>query len=124
RHSAIYLSNSPHRRHPPERRLLILGGPRSGKTTTANTILGEEAFDGGVETTHSNVGQTEIYGRRVTVVDTPARTPKRIRQESQRGAALLRPGPHTLLLVLGWTGLVFGLRVGPAARGPCGRVRL
>ncbi|KAJ0000771.1 hypothetical protein NQD34_005791 [Periophthalmus magnuspinnatus] len=71
-------------RHPPERRLLILGGPRSGKTTTANTILGEEAFDGGVETTHSNVGQTEIYGRRVTVVDTPAwAIPRDVEEEEE-----------------------------------------
>ncbi|XP_075888435.1 GTPase IMAP family member 8 [Nelusetta ayraudi] len=58
-------------RHPPERRLLILGGPQSGKTSTANTILGDDVFDSGTETTHSNVGHTEIYGRRVTVVDTP-----------------------------------------------------
>uniref|UniRef100_A0A669DFU7 AIG1-type G domain-containing protein n=1 Tax=Oreochromis niloticus TaxID=8128 RepID=A0A669DFU7_ORENI len=91
-----------------DRRLLLLGGPRSGKTSTANTILGDEVFDGGAETTHSNVGHTEIYGRRVTVVDTPPWAipadpdddAERIRQESQRGAALLRPGPHTLLLVL------------------------
>uniref|UniRef100_A0A8C2ZC90 AIG1-type G domain-containing protein n=1 Tax=Cyclopterus lumpus TaxID=8103 RepID=A0A8C2ZC90_CYCLU len=95
----------PRGRHPPERRLLILGGPQSGKTSTANSILGDEVFDIGTETTHSNVGQTEIYGRRVTVVDTPPWAipsdpediPERIRQESQRGAALLRPGPHTLL---------------------------
>uniref|UniRef100_A0A3Q3LZZ5 AIG1-type G domain-containing protein n=1 Tax=Labrus bergylta TaxID=56723 RepID=A0A3Q3LZZ5_9LABR len=80
-------------RHPPERRLLLLGGPQSGKTSTANTILGDEVFDTGTETTHSNVGQTEIYGRRVTVVDTPPwaiprdteDNAERIRQESQRG---------------------------------------
>ncbi|KAM6957909.1 GTPase IMAP family member 8 [Aplochiton taeniatus] len=57
--------------HLPERRLLLLGGPRSGKTTTANTILGEEFFETGAETTHSNVGQGVVCGRRVTVVDTP-----------------------------------------------------
>ncbi|XP_056263418.1 GTPase IMAP family member 8 [Pseudoliparis swirei] len=64
-------TGDPRGRHPPERRLLILGGPQSGKTSTANSILGDEVFDIGTETTHSNVGQTEIYGRRVTVVDTP-----------------------------------------------------
>nr|XP_040047579.1 LOW QUALITY PROTEIN: GTPase IMAP family member 8 [Gasterosteus aculeatus aculeatus] len=64
-------TGDPRARHPPERRLLILGGPQSGKTSTANSVLGDEVFDIGTETTHSNVGQTEIYGRRVTVVDTP-----------------------------------------------------
>lgn len=68
----FYVSTGdPRARHPPERRLLILGGPQSGKTSTANSVLGDEVFDIGTETTHSNVGQTEIYGRRVTVVDTP-----------------------------------------------------
>ncbi|XP_059928251.1 GTPase IMAP family member 8 isoform X1 [Gadus macrocephalus] len=58
-------------RHPPERRLLLLGGRRAGKTSCANSVLGDQVFQAGTETTHSNVGQTEIYGRRVTVVDTP-----------------------------------------------------
>uniref|UniRef100_A0A8D3CVA3 AIG1-type G domain-containing protein n=1 Tax=Scophthalmus maximus TaxID=52904 RepID=A0A8D3CVA3_SCOMX len=85
------VTSDPRGRHPPERRLLILGGPQSGKTSTANTILGDEVFDAGTETTHSNVGHTEIYGRRVTVVDTPPWAipadpeddTERIRQESQ-----------------------------------------
>lgn len=115
-------------RHPPERRLLILGGPRSGKTSSANTILGDEMFDAGTETTHSNVGQMEIYGRRVTVVDTPswavpadpeddderntddnagaesdspARPPPSLDSEGPcMGAILCPPGPHAILLVV------------------------
>ncbi|RVE69245.1 hypothetical protein OJAV_G00075860 [Oryzias javanicus] len=115
-------------RHPPERRLLILGGPRSGKTSSANTILGDNVFDGGAETTHSNVGQTEIYGRRVTVVDTPpwaipsdpeddedadttdngaaeSDSPTRPAQSLDSegpcmGAILCPPGPHAILLVV------------------------
>uniref|UniRef100_A0A3Q4ADN1 AIG1-type G domain-containing protein n=1 Tax=Mola mola TaxID=94237 RepID=A0A3Q4ADN1_MOLML len=83
-------------RHPPERRLLILGGAQSGKTSTANTILGDDVFDSGTETTHSNVGHTEIYGRRVTVVDTPSWGPC-------MGAILCPPGPHAILLVVSVT---------------------
>uniref|UniRef100_A0A8C6KHQ5 GTPase IMAP family member 8 n=1 Tax=Nothobranchius furzeri TaxID=105023 RepID=A0A8C6KHQ5_NOTFU len=118
-------------RHPPERRLLILGGPQSGKTSSANTILGNEFFDAGTETTHSNVGQTEIYGRRVTVVDTPtwaipadpdeddeeaetdnagaesnspARPPPSLDSEGPcMGAILCPPGPHAILLVVSIT---------------------
>ncbi|XP_054892111.1 GTPase IMAP family member 8 [Poeciliopsis prolifica] len=115
-------------RHPPERRLLILGGPQSGKTSSANTVLGDEMFDAGTETTHSNVGQMEIYGRRVTVVDTPswavpadpeddderdtddnagaesdspARPPPSLDSEGPcMGAILCPPGPHAILLVV------------------------
>lgn len=72
-----------------------------------NSILGRRFFESGQETELCLRRQALVCGRRVTIVDTPGwdwfsvrRTPKRIRQESQRGAALLRPGPHTLLLVL------------------------
>uniref|UniRef100_H3D1Q5 GTPase IMAP family member 8 n=1 Tax=Tetraodon nigroviridis TaxID=99883 RepID=H3D1Q5_TETNG len=101
----------------PERRLLILGSPRSGKTSTANTILGDEVFDSGTETTHSNVGHTELYGRRLTVVDTPpwavpsdpgGEADSNDNAEAERldsegpcmGAILCPPGPHAILLVV------------------------
>ncbi|XP_039976722.1 GTPase IMAP family member 8 isoform X1 [Xiphias gladius] len=124
-------TGDPRVRHPPERRLLILGGPQSGKTSTANTILGDEVFEAGTETTHSNVGQTEIYGRRVTVVDTPPwaiptdqeddaeadnndnvgaesdslpRPPPSLDSEGPcMGAILCPPGPHAILLVVSVT---------------------
>ncbi|XP_029946498.1 GTPase IMAP family member 8 isoform X2 [Salarias fasciatus] len=129
--SASDTAGDPRSRHPPERRLLILGGPQSGKTSTANSILGDEMFDAGTETTHSNVGQTEIYGRRVTVVDTPPwvipadpedsteadendnagaesdtpqRPPPSLDSEGPcMGAILCPPGPHAILLVVSVT---------------------
>lgn len=88
-------------------------------------------FEAGTETTHSNVGQTEIYGRRVTVVDTPpwatpsapdvgadadnnddagaesntpARPPPSVDSEGPcMGAILCPPGPHAILLVVSVT---------------------
>ncbi|KAJ3600501.1 hypothetical protein NHX12_031482 [Muraenolepis orangiensis] len=90
-------------RHPPERRLLLLGGRRAGKTSCANSVLGDQVFQAGTETTHSNVGQTEIYGRRVTVVDTP---PWGVPghgldgEDPCMGAVLCPPGPHVILLVV------------------------
>lgn len=125
-------TGDPRSRQPPERRLLILGGPQSGKTSTANSILGDEVFDVATETTHSNVGQTEIYGRRVTVVDTPpwaipsdpaventepdpeenagaesenpALPPQSLDSEGPcMGAILCPPGPHAILLVVSVT---------------------
>uniref|UniRef100_A0A3P8Y1Z7 GTPase IMAP family member 8 n=1 Tax=Esox lucius TaxID=8010 RepID=A0A3P8Y1Z7_ESOLU len=90
-----------------ELRVLLLGWKGVGKSSVGNTLLGHRAFESGTETQQSLRRQAEVAGRRVTVVDTPGwdwfslrRTPKHIRQESKRGAALLRPGPHTLLLVL------------------------
>lgn len=108
--------------------MLILGSPQSGKTSTANTILGDDVFDSGTETTHSNVGHTEIYGRRVTVVDTPPwavpsdpsssgeadsndnaeaepdsppQPPPSLDSEGPcMGAILCPPGPHAILLVV------------------------
>lgn len=108
--------------------MLILGSPQSGKTSTANTILGDDVFDSGTETTHSNVGHTEIYGRRVTVVDTPPWAvpgdpggsgeadsndnaeaeadspplpPPSLDSEGPcMGAILCPPGPHAILLVV------------------------
>lgn len=92
---------------PPELRVLLLGWKGVGKSSVGNAILGRKFFESGQETELCLRRQALVCGRRVTVVDTPGwdwfsvrRTPKRIRQESQHGAALLRPGPHTLLLVL------------------------
>lgn len=85
----------------------MLGWKGVGKSSVGNSILGRRFFESGQETELCLRRQALVSGRRVTIVDTPGwdwfsvrRTPKRIRQESQRGAALLRPGPHTLLLVL------------------------
>lgn len=87
--------------------MLLLGWKGVGKSSVGNCILGRRFFESGQETELCLRRQALVSGRRVTIVDTPGwdwfsvrRTPKRIRQESQRGAALLRPGPHTLLLVL------------------------
>ncbi|XP_062341159.1 GTPase IMAP family member 8 isoform X2 [Osmerus eperlanus] len=92
---------------PRELRVLLLGWKGVGKSSVGNAILGRRDFESGLETELCMRRQALVAGRRVTVVDTPGwdwfsvrRTPRRIRQETKRGGALLYPGPHTILLVL------------------------
>lgn len=58
-----------------EVRLVLLGLPGAGKSSTGNTILGSQQFESCCSfnpvTTESLSGSAEVDGRRVTVVDTP-----------------------------------------------------
>lgn len=70
-------------------------------------ILGARKFESGCHTEVSLRRQAHVNGRRVTIVDTPGwdwfsvhRTPRHVRKEIKRGAELLHPGPHALLLVI------------------------
>ncbi|XP_066578461.1 trichohyalin [Amia ocellicauda] len=90
-----------------ELRLVLLGGERTGKSSSGNTILGREQFHPERRIEQSESSQGAAAGRRVTVVDTPgwdwhsARfTPERVKQEIVRSVSLCPPGPHAVLLVL------------------------
>ncbi len=88
-------------------RIIILGFRRSGKSSSANTILSMATFIS--KRTYTCVRrQGEVDGRHVTIVDTPgwwkslpvADTPELDKEEILLSMSLCPPGPHVLLLTL------------------------
>lgn len=95
-----------------EIRMVLVGTVQSGKSTTANTILGKRLF-------HSSISLSSVtkiclrksavrFDQNILVVDTPGiqvydttQAYKNIEQEIPKWFGLLSPGPHAIILVLG-----------------------
>nr|XP_033465780.1 GTPase IMAP family member 7-like [Epinephelus lanceolatus] len=92
-----------------DRRLVILGKTGVGKSSLANTILGEKPFK--VDDT-SNSGTKEcqaetrsVNGRNITLIDTPGffdteKSEEELKCEIVRCITECAPGPHAFLIVL------------------------
>ncbi|XP_076135289.1 GTPase IMAP family member 8-like [Alosa pseudoharengus] len=86
-------------------RIVLLGFKHTGKTSTGNTILGEDVFEL-CSTSKCEKREGEVAGRQVTVVDTPScwwrdgmtNAPEFLKQETILSVSLCDPGPHVLLL--------------------------
>lgn len=92
-------------KHLSELRLVLLGWRWPGKSLTGNTILGREEFRLERAAEFCVKREADVYGRQVTVVDTPGwfstqNTPTVYQQEMMRGITMCPPGPHALLLVI------------------------
>uniref|UniRef100_A0A3B5AZW0 AIG1-type G domain-containing protein n=1 Tax=Stegastes partitus TaxID=144197 RepID=A0A3B5AZW0_9TELE len=89
-------------------RIVLLGAKGSGKTSALNTILGRESSQQSNRTAQCVVGKGVVFGRQVTVVDTPGwwmnyfcnETPVFDQREMVWGLSLCPPGPHIFLLVI------------------------
>uniref|UniRef100_A0A3B5QTQ4 Uncharacterized LOC102233465 n=1 Tax=Xiphophorus maculatus TaxID=8083 RepID=A0A3B5QTQ4_XIPMA len=93
-------------------RIVLVGGRYgripSGESSAGNIILDQNVFDASRRTAQSEARQQEVFGRRVTVVDTPGwwwlwpkeDTPKLDQIEIQNSVHLCPPGPHVFLLLI------------------------
>uniref|UniRef100_A0A3Q2CAE3 AIG1-type G domain-containing protein n=1 Tax=Cyprinodon variegatus TaxID=28743 RepID=A0A3Q2CAE3_CYPVA len=80
----------------------------SGKSSAGNIILGQNVFNTSIRTAQSEARQQEVFGRQITVVDTPGwwwffpreNTPKLDQIEIQSSVHLCPPGPNVFLLVI------------------------
>ncbi|XP_070780071.1 uncharacterized protein [Enoplosus armatus] len=89
-------------------RIVLLGAKGSGKTSTLNTILSRESSQSPRRTAQCLVGKGVVFGRQLTVVDTPGwwmnyfcdESPIFDRREMAFSLSLCPPGPHVFLLVI------------------------
>lgn len=95
-------------RHATDIRIVLLGAKGSGKTSTLNTILNRPSSPVLGRTAQCMMGRGQVFGRRLTVVDTPGWWMNYFSQETSifdrdqliLSLSLCPPGPHVFLLTV------------------------
>ncbi|XP_037329104.2 uncharacterized protein LOC119218631 [Pungitius pungitius] len=90
----------------PDLRLVLLGNIGCGKTSSADTILGQLSPASWDTSRSCQLRAGIAEGRSVTVVEAPrwywsgGKMEEGVRKETQRAMTLLAPGPHAILLLV------------------------
>uniref|UniRef100_A0A8D3D2U8 AIG1-type G domain-containing protein n=1 Tax=Scophthalmus maximus TaxID=52904 RepID=A0A8D3D2U8_SCOMX len=113
--------------HKNKLRLVLLGNLGCGKTSSADTILGQLSRVSPAAARSCQQRQNIIEGRSVTLVEAPrwywsgGRMEDSVRKETERAMTLVAPGPHAILLlvpVCQFTEVGFALRALETVFGP------
>ncbi|XP_062243095.1 uncharacterized protein LOC133953277 isoform X2 [Platichthys flesus] len=90
----------------PERRLILLGNLGCGKTSSADTILGQLSPISPSASRSCQLRQGITEGRSMTLVEAPrwywngGKMEDSVRKETERVLSLAEPGPHAILLLV------------------------
>ncbi|XP_039897047.1 uncharacterized protein LOC120739363 isoform X2 [Simochromis diagramma] len=84
-------------------RIVLLGGSKSGKSSLANSVFGEDVFK--VDNTECQTESKSAHGRRIALINTPdfsgpGRSEDELKPEILRCVTGCTPGPHAFLIVL------------------------
>ncbi|KAA8594949.1 hypothetical protein FQN60_012084 [Etheostoma spectabile] len=107
-HAAMneHLRGSYYGSSPPELRLVLLGNIGCGKTSSADTILGQLSPVSPSDSRSCQLRRGITESRSVTVVEAPrwywdcGKMEDSVRKETERAMTLVAPGPHAVLLLV------------------------
>uniref|UniRef100_A0A3Q1EHT3 Uncharacterized LOC110948870 n=1 Tax=Acanthochromis polyacanthus TaxID=80966 RepID=A0A3Q1EHT3_9TELE len=91
---------------PPDLRLILLGNIGCGKTSSADTILGQLSAVSPSAARSCQLRQGFSEGKNVTLVEAPrwywngGKMEDNVKKETERAVTLIAPGPHAILLLV------------------------